>query len=323
MLTVSPSTSLFALGASGSSTFDVIVGFFGWLGQVIAGFWGWMGSQSLPLSALAAIVTAVIAVIALNRTSRDSHDRSRPVVLAYFRAAEQNDRAFDFVVRNYGPSAARDVALTFDPPFNDEQRKDRMTEIVAQRWDKSMPLLPPGAEIKNLWWSTRPGPGGGEVGAHNALETPDEVTVTITYCGSGKDQYTETIPLDGRWMKLDSSSVSSDSTRGRMKQIAEALGKVATETRSSRFLLRDIAEAAEALQAEKKTLTWEDMLAIVKEKTGATDAQVLTDDELQRLLAAFGEDGSVDGARAKIEAGAAPEPESEPGPEVPTPSACD
>lgn len=155
------------------------------------------------------------------------------------------------------------MELTFDPPFNGVQRKDRLTEIVAQRWDKSMPLLPPGAEISNLWWSTRPGPGVGNVGALNALETPDEVTVTITYRGSGKDHYTEKIPLDGRWMKLDSSSVSSDSTRGRIKQIAEALGEVATETGSSHFLLRDIAKTVEELRAEKKTLTWEDVLVIV------------------------------------------------------------
>lgn len=65
-------------------------------------YWGKFSARAtrLTCSALAAILTAAIAVIALSRTARDSHDRSRPVVLAYFRAAEHNDRAFDFVVRN-------------------------------------------------------------------------------------------------------------------------------------------------------------------------------------------------------------------------------
>ncbi|MFL0712282.1 MAG: hypothetical protein ACJLS2_06210 [Microcella pacifica] len=213
-----------------------------WVWSVLANIWSFLTSEAGALAALAAIVTAVIAVIALRSTSADSRERSRPVVYAWFRQAEHNDRAFDFVVRNYGPSAARDVTLKFEPDLTTEQKADRLVEIIAERWERTLPVLPPGAEIKNLWWTTRPGHSGGEKGAHNGLATPDQVTVTITYRGVGRKRYAEVIPLDGRWMKLDSSSVSSDSNRGRLTQIAKAMNTVATEQTKASRILSEIAE---------------------------------------------------------------------------------
>jgi hypothetical protein len=91
------------------------------------------------------------------------------------------------------------------------------------------------------------------------------VTVTITYSSSdGKQKYEDTIPLDGRWMKLDSSSISTDSTRGRMNQMAAALGKIATESRSARLMLRDIAEAVsdeEQIDPSPEPGSYEDIVA--------------------------------------------------------------
>lgn len=223
-----------------------------WWYALGANLWSFVHTEAGALAALAALATAFIAIRALRATAADSRERSRPVVFAWFRVAEHNDRAFDFVVKNYGPSAAHNVTLMFDPPFSEEQRKDRLTEIVAQRWDKAMPVFPPGAEMKNLWWSSRP-PESGQKDARNALATPDEVTVTIKYDGGKGQSFTEVMPLDGRWMKLDSSSISSDSNRGRLKQIAEALGKVAQESRSARYFLRDIAEGVNSDSDDAET----------------------------------------------------------------------
>ena len=113
-----------------------------WVWSVLANVWSFLTSGAGALAALAAIVTAVIAVIALRSTSADSRERSRPVVYAWFRQAEHNDRAFDFVVRNYGPSAAHDVTLRFAPDFTAEQKADRLVEIIAERWERTLPVLP-------------------------------------------------------------------------------------------------------------------------------------------------------------------------------------
>jgi hypothetical protein len=133
-----------------------------------------LNTEAGALAAIATVVTALIAWRALTATASDSRERSRPVVYAWFRVADHNDRAFDFAVRNYGQSAARDVKVTFDPPFSVEQRRERLAEIVAERWDKTMPFLPPGAEIKNLWWSSL-SPSAEEKGARNALNTKREI----------------------------------------------------------------------------------------------------------------------------------------------------
>lgn len=210
-----------------------------WLWSVVANIWSFVTDQAGPLSALAAILTAVIAIVALTATARDSRERSRPVVMAMFRLAEHSDTSFDFVVRNYGPSAARDVEVKFDPPLDDEARKQSTTQALAERFDARIPLLPPEAEVSNVYWS---GKNDGSNKLVNKLRTPAKVTVTITYKGTRLRRYTEVVPLDADWMGLATHSVSSTSTPGRMKQIAESLKNIADETKSSRFLLRDIAE---------------------------------------------------------------------------------
>lgn len=77
--------------------------------------WEWLKLNGAGLSALAAVVTAAIAVVALGHTASDSRDRSRPMMVAEFQLAVNNGAAIDLVVRNAGPSIARDVTVTFDP----------------------------------------------------------------------------------------------------------------------------------------------------------------------------------------------------------------
>jgi hypothetical protein len=211
-----------------------------WVWSAVANAWEWLAAQAGPVAALATVLTAVIAVIALTSTARDSRDRSRPVVLALFRLAEHSDTAFDFVVRNYGQSAARKVKVDFKPDLDADARTQPTTKALAERFDARIPLLPPGAEVSNVYWS---GKNNGTNTLVNNLKTPDQVTVTITYKRNWLCRYKEVIPLDAEWMGLATHSVSSTSTPGRMKQMAESLGKIADETKASRLMLRDIAES--------------------------------------------------------------------------------
>lgn len=211
-----------------------------WAWTSIANSWEWVGSQQAVLVALAAVVTAIIAIFALRSTASDSRERSRPIVLAFFRKSPHNESAFDLVVHNYGTSAASDIDVEFDPPFTAEQRNDHMVKALAQRYDKPVPLMPPGAEITNVWWALDFSAPNGS--GSNRYPTPDEALVSITYTGNRRRRYEEKINLDTSWMKGDTSTVSSASRPGLHKQNTTSLKKIADESRASRLLLRDIAD---------------------------------------------------------------------------------
>lgn len=211
-----------------------------WIWSAVASTWEWVGDQQAVLVALATVITAAIAIFALRSTANDSRERSRPIVLAFFRLAPNNDKAFDLVVRNYGTSAATDIDVRFDPPFGEEERKDHMVQALAERYDKRVPLMPPDSEITNVWWAldfTAPDRSG-----KNRYPTPDEALMTISYKGSRIRRYKEKIKLDTNWMKGDTTTVSSDSRPGIAKQNADSLKKIAAEARSVRFFLRDTTE---------------------------------------------------------------------------------
>lgn len=211
-----------------------------WIWSAFSNAWEWVGDQQSVLVALAAVVTAVIAIVALRSTASDSRERTRPIVLAFFRKSPNNESAFDLVVHNYGTSAASDIDVKFQPPFGDEERKDHMVKSLAQRYDKPVPLLPPGAEITNVWWAldfTAPDESG-----KNRYPTPDETVVSITYKGNRMRRFKEKVKLDTNWMKGDTATTSSSSRPGLAKQNTASLKKIAEESRAARFLLRDIAD---------------------------------------------------------------------------------
>lgn len=214
-----------------------------WVWSIVSNLWEWVSDQQAPLVALAAIATAVIAILALRSTAKDSRERSRPVVLAYFRKSPDNDRAFDLVLHNYGPSTAFDVDVKFSPPFTADQRTDHMVDALAQRYEKPIPLMPPGSEITNVWWSldfSAP-----NLSSKNRHPIPDEALMTITYKRGWIRRYREKVKLDTNWMKGDTSTVSSGSRPGLAKQNTEAMKKIAAEMRVANQRLRDIAENTE------------------------------------------------------------------------------
>lgn len=212
-----------------------------WLFSAVANIWEWVGNQQGPLVVLTAVATAIIAIIALRSTANDSRERSRPIILTFFRKSPNNESAFDLVLHNYGVSAAFDVRVEFTPPFSAEQRSvDHMVDALAQRYEKPIPVMPPGADITNVWWAldfAAPNLSG-----KNRHNIPDEAEVTISYKGNRIRRYKETVKLDTNWMKGDSSTQSSASRPGMAKQNTESLKKIAAEMRGANLRLRDIAE---------------------------------------------------------------------------------
>jgi len=159
-----------------------------WLNAVL----DWLNGNGAALSSFAAIVTAVVAVWALIAAVRDSHERSRPVVVAEFRLAAHNDEAFDLVVRNVGQSIARDVTVTFAPEIEAREDDARdLTSYLVERYADPISAIGPGQELTNVWWS---GVARGEDTLVNSERTPEEVTVSIGYKGSSGRKFAQRTP---------------------------------------------------------------------------------------------------------------------------------
>lgn len=193
------------------------------------GFWDWMNSNAAGISAVAAIATAIVAVIALVRTTNDSRDRTRPIVMAAFETEPDADRdSYSLVIRNMGPTSARDLEVNFEPDVPHDSG-DRLVEYIVERFASPMPVLAPGQAIRSLWASYVATSGAERT---NRLATPHDVTVTLTYRGAGSKKYSETYPLLALTMTHNVSVVSSASTRGAINRIAASVEELAKSAKS-------------------------------------------------------------------------------------------
>ncbi len=111
-----------------------------------------------------------------------------------------------FVVRNYGPTIARNVKVTFDPeiPDPDPDKVDQSAiPYLKRRYANPIPVFTPGMELDNIWYSGRPAADGG--GWTNALPIPDQVTVDIEYEAPDGTRYMDQFLLDTHIISPDSS----------------------------------------------------------------------------------------------------------------------
>lgn len=217
--------------------------------------WAWMQANSAGVSALATAATAVIAIMALVSAAQDSRARSRPMVLAEFRRAVNSDSAIDLVVRNAGPSVARDLRVTFDPePVLPSDSSRLVTPYLLQRYRTSIPSLSPGQELSNIWFSGRAVPGGGNE-LQNGEPTSDEVVVTVSYRGVRRRAYRETFPLHVDLVRMTTYSTSSTSLPGRLTTIDKSLKTMNDSfrevARAARWSRRDEIAAEEAELTER------------------------------------------------------------------------
>lgn len=195
--------------------------------------WCWLTTNSAPVEATATAIAAIVAIVGIAVAVSDSGARSRPVVIALFRRAEHNYFAIDFVLRNYGPSMAKNVTVTFDPPITADRSDGTTGYLVPRRYSKAISALAPTQEMSNAWFL--PHVGSGNVVIGNRTSLPDSVQVTVSYKGNRLRRYTDIFNLDLSIVKEDSTSESSTSLPGRIKSvdgslktIAESLKKMAS-----------------------------------------------------------------------------------------------
>jgi hypothetical protein len=207
--------------------------------------WEWLNLNGAGLSSLATAVTAMIAIVALGHTARDSRERSRPMMVAEFQLAVNNDAAIDLVVRNAGPSIARDVTVTFDPRLEVPDDGDRyVTPSLIRRYATAIDAFAPGQEFRNVWWSGRD-KGGPDLENHEP--TPDEVAVTISYRGFGRHIYRELVRLHINSILMTTRSTSSTSVPGRLAGIHTSLATIAAASEA----LAKLAAKAERRKADE------------------------------------------------------------------------
>jgi hypothetical protein len=155
------------------------------------------------------------------------------MVAAEFRDALPSRGTLYLVIRNYGPSVAKNVRVSFDPEIPDpapDSARESMVPFLKSRYARAIPTLTPGTELRNVYYVGEPKDG------HfvNSEPTPGRVTVSIS-CESadGKQKYTDSFDLDVELMQGETwvtSSLSMDSQvkeiRGSLKDISRSIQSI-------------------------------------------------------------------------------------------------
>lgn len=170
--------------------------------EQISAFWSGVG-------AIATAAAAIVAIITLLALKKDSHDRTRPVMGAYLQAHPLSHGTSEFVVTNFGPTAACDITVTFDPPLpklEGPQAAGKLTPYLQQRYDQVIPTVAPAMKLINLY----------QVGGDSNDEpVPDDFTVTFAYTDMGaKNRYEEAYRLSVQTLRNSSTTAPADKPDG-------------------------------------------------------------------------------------------------------------
>ncbi|WP_329174928.1 hypothetical protein OG754_19205 [Streptomyces decoyicus] len=145
------------------------------------------------------------------------------MVAAEFRDALPSRGTLYLVIRNYGPSVAKNVRVSFDPEIPDpapDATRESVVPFLKSRYARTIKTLTPGAELRNVYYV------GEAQGDHfiNSEPTPGRTTVTIS-CESadGKQKYTDSFDLDVELMQSETWVTSSLSMESQIKEIRASL----------------------------------------------------------------------------------------------------
>lgn len=199
------------------------------VGIAISDGWLWFNTARVgAAAALAAVglaaITTTVAVRTLRQTRRDSKSKARPTISAELRAVEHSHGSQSLIIRNTGPSIAKDVRVTFDPPIPiPENPAGLVTPILLRRYSKPIPVMTPGTELDNLYYAAQPGPGPGMV---NGEPVPDIVTVKINYTSGDGDPYTDEYPLDVDLLRARTYQTSSAAPEAQLKEAVKTIKSI-------------------------------------------------------------------------------------------------
>lgn len=126
------------------------------------------------------------------------------------------------VIRNCGPTIARNVNVTFDPEIPDPEPRDTeqsLTPFLKRRYAQPIAAITPGMELDNLWYVGVPEGNG----FRNVEPTPDQVTVHLSYDAPDGTRYDDAFPLDVDVIRKRTYSTSSTSPEAQAKEALKLL----------------------------------------------------------------------------------------------------
>lgn len=167
------------------------------------------------LQLLVLIAAAFFGRRQLNEAKELREAQTRPFVVIDLGSSARS--LFDLVVKNIGPTLARDVHFKFDPPIRSTD--DDLDPNKVKMFREGISTLAPGKEIRTLF---EKGPDRHE------SDLPDTYAVTVTYTDqSGKRSYEETVDLDFGlyWDRLIVSRRDVHDLYKQLETIAKEIGK--------------------------------------------------------------------------------------------------
>ena len=191
----------------------------------------WVTATAAAAGVLVALWAAINGLRSLRQLRTDSRERSRPMMAAELRKAPYAPGTQLLVIRNYGPSIARNVKVIFDPPIPEpipERAAQSVSPFITRRYAEPIPVVTPGMELTNIWFSGRL--DGDEW--INFEPTPDRFTVTIAYDGPDEPRrcrtrrYQDQFPLNTGLIRRETSASSSAAPENQIKEIKRLLAKI-------------------------------------------------------------------------------------------------
>lgn len=183
----------------------------------------WIAGTAAVISSGAAIWAVTNGNRTLKRSDRDSQARSRPMVAAELRDEPYATATQLLVIKNYGPTVARNVKVTFDPPLGDpapEKAHESMAPFLKRRYAKPIPSLVPGQELDNIYFD---GECAGAGGWKNREPHPDQVRVTVELDAPDGARYIDHFDLDVNLIRDRTMVTSSRHPEERLKRAVKAL----------------------------------------------------------------------------------------------------
>ncbi len=139
------------------------------------------------MASLATVTAAVVGVWTLISVRQDSRDRSRPVMIAEIRPGVLSDIA-ELIVRNVGPSVAKNVTFKFRPDLPVLEGPDavgKTTPYLKRRYSRTFPTFGPGMLTHDVYQSS----------GEPFEPVPDDFTLTIDYDDAHGRHYTDSYDL--------------------------------------------------------------------------------------------------------------------------------
>lgn len=151
------------------------------------------------------------------------------MVAAELRSDEHAEGVMLLVIRNYGPTVARALRVTFEPPIppDDDLPPQTMGHLIRMRYATEIPVLTPGMELDNIWYVA--GAGQREV---NEEGLADRFSVRVEYVGPDDEPWDDVFELDVDLLRKRSYVTSSNDPRQQFKAAIKALERTASALES-------------------------------------------------------------------------------------------